>query len=276
MQRIIKFWQKDVINKLIVLVMIFIIAIAFAFVYLITIAPEGKSLKSIFFPTPTLSVQDIFRISAQTATAKAVNAAASVVPTITTMPLKPKVMTPTPAVTQPPSGPTETPAPVSELPSPTATTAPTQGPTASADISANGACIPKEPAETGTVLEILDGNTIRVLIKDLVYTVRYIGVALPADINQAQMSKYKNGELVFAQQVKLIADSTDKDASGSLLRYAIANDTFVNLALLQQGLGVVAEQPVQFNCLEAFRQGEASAKAGQFGLWKNYQPANTP
>ena len=65
----------------------------------------------------------------------------------------------------------------------------------------------------------MDGITVKVLIDGLVYTVRYLGLDLPPDESYAGQAAIQNGELVYGQEIQLVADKPDKDANGRLLRY---------------------------------------------------------
>ncbi|HMD79948.1 MAG TPA: ABC transporter permease, partial [Anaerolineales bacterium] len=64
-------------------------------------------------------------------------------------------------------------------------------------------CIPANPPLTAKVLEIVDGNTIKIYMNDLVYVVRYIGVEVPQDSVNAMNAFLDNSELVFRKDVIL-------------------------------------------------------------------------
>ena len=121
------------------------------------------------------------------------------------------------------------------------------------------------------MLEIVDGNKVRVLIGDLVYVVRYIGVDLPQDPNFAQLSSYQNGQMVYSKLVKLYAEDIDKDESNRLLRYVVVGDsTLVNLELIR--LGVATAAASTYGCSAQFSAAEQDAKANHVGMWKANQP----
>jgi len=131
------------------------------------------------------------------------------------------------------------------------------------------ACIPDNLRQTGKVVEVLDGNTVRVLFADdgLVHVIRYIGVASPADKPYSIAAEQKNTQLVYGKQVVFIPDGIDKDPSGRLLRYVLVDDSFINLELIRLGLGAAADSPADFACAQAFQQAEAAARTGLIGSW---------
>ena len=137
-------------------------------------------------------------------------------------------------------------------------------------------CIPANPPVAARVIEMIDGNTVRVLSDGLVYVVRYIGVDSPKDGANAFQAYLTNSELVFRKDVTLIADDVDKDPAGRLLRYVLVGDTFVNLKLLEVGYGIAADSPHAYSCAETFRAAERSAAQSGRGLWAAPTPVPTP
>jgi peptide/nickel transport system permease protein len=119
------------------------------------------------------------------------------------------------------------------------------------------ACIPDNPPQIGRVVDIIDGNTIKVFIGEYVYVVRYIGVEVPDTSEPNGMeAEYKNADLVYQKEITLIPDQTDKDARGRLLRYVLVGDTFVNYELVAQGLAQAADAPPNSACAEYFQGAE--------------------
>jgi endonuclease YncB( thermonuclease family) len=276
MLNLIRFWRKDIVNKLIVLVVLVIVVIVGIQIYFLVFTPAGKTLVARFSPTQTLSVQDLFKHGGETTTAEAVQTLKAVIPTITTMPFTPMANLQKASVTA-----TNTPkAPGASLtpgPSPLPTTAPgtptivpsitpTRLPT-----SLGGTCLVKTSPQTGKVVDVIDGNTIRVLLGDLVYVVRYIGVEVPEDATFAQVSSATNGQMVFAKEVKLYADGADKDAANRLLRYVVVgNATLVNQALIRAGLATALN--AAYSCTGDFAGAEQDARSAHAGMWKSSQP----
>jgi endonuclease YncB( thermonuclease family) len=137
-------------------------------------------------------------------------------------------------------------------------------------------CIPGNPPATARVMEILDGNTVKVLMDGLVYVVRYIGVQAPLDDRNAFNAYLANSNLVFRKDVTLIADQVDRDPSGRLLRYMLVGDTFVNIQLLQDGQGMAVNDPSGYSCAEEFTAAESSAVQSARGMWAAATPLPKP
>lgn len=141
---------------------------------------------------------------------------------------------------------------------------------------AHVSCPPSNRQASARVLEIIDGNTVKVLMDGLVYVVRYLGMHVPQDEQNAFDAYLENSDLVFRKDVVLIADGADKDSNGRLLRYVFVGDTFVNRQLLQEGLGLAVGVPEDFSCAAAFKAAENSARQSAFGLWAASTPVPTP
>ena len=271
MDNFLHFWRKDAINKLIVLVVIVIVFAVGFLIFSLATLPGGETFLASFIPTPTLSTGEIFKRGEQTATAQAVLTRAAVIPTITTMPFTPQVTLrkPSPTATSSVILPTATVAPTEPNPetSPsTSTPTPTRRPSV-----AGVACFPQKNEQVGKVLEVIDGFTVRVLIGDLVYVVRYTGLVLPEDTNDAEISRVTNAQLVYAKEIKLYADTPDKDESSRLLRYVVVGDgILVNQELISQGLAAAENSPNA--CSEDFQAAEQDAKSGLKGMWKAARP----
>lgn len=262
MQAFLRFWRKDAVNKLIVLVVVLMIAVAGIQLYLLFGTPRGQALLSNIQPTATLSVEELFQRGEATKTASVQQTLAAVVPTITTMPFTPMVMSPTPTATMAPRlDPTFTPT-FAGTPFPTQTRTPA---------ALSDDCPPGKEYQQGKVVEVIDGNTIRVLVDDLVYVVRYLGVDLPENLTMAQLSTVQNGQWVFMKEVKLFSDGDDKDASNRLLRYVVVGESLlVNQELIRQGYATAST--TTYSCAARFSAAENEAKMEKQGLWQGNQP----
>jgi len=245
MKNLILFWKKDIINKLIIVTSLALLAGVVAFILMLFNMPQGKSL--------TEAISEILPLPA------------------TTNP--DGILTTTPAVTETPlpfnagQPPPTTDGIVVEIP-PTLTEALvlptltleqfTSAPqaTLTSAVTLNADCIPRNASKVGKAVSVLDGNTINVLVDGLVYVVRYIGVTAPEDKILADKARLENAKLVFGKEIVLIADQSDKDARGRLLRYVMVDDTFVNLKMLQQGLGFAVDIPPDSSCAQTFKQAE--------------------
>ncbi len=266
MQKLYRFWQKDLLNKLIILVLLLIvIALVADLVFIMARKSSAERLLADLFPTPTLPLSVVQTQNAATAEYESAMATASVPPTMTTMHFDIKPASPTPTAPLDTSTPTAT--IIGQIPtvSPTATT-PT--PTLQGGTPFPLACLPKTPVTMGTVVDVIDGITVKVLVDDLVYTVRYIGLDLPENESISQAAAAVNGNMVYLKEVSLVGEGVDKDSMGRLLRYVILGDKLVNLELLQQGLVTIDRTAAGLACSQDFQQAEDTARAAQSGIWK--------
>ena len=135
-----------------------------------------------------------------------------------------------------------------------ATGTPTPSVQSTVDLAVPISCIPDNPSQTGKVVEIIDGDTVRVFIDEYVYVVRYIGIDVPNTGEPDGMeATFKNADLVYQKVVTLIPDQTDKDSRGRLLRYVLVGDTFVNYELVAQGFARAVDTPPNSACAEFFQ-----------------------
>lgn len=155
--------------------------------------------------------------------------------------------------------------------------------TASGFIPVTGAsCIPDNPPQTGRVLDIVDGDTI-VLVLDQdgkAYSVRYIGIDAPENTGLVEPfgpeAAAKNGELVHGKNVTLVKDISETDGQGHLLRYVIADGIFVNYELVAQGYAkTTSYYSPDVACTSVLQAAEKQASAWWLGLWGN-PPSPTP
>jgi len=160
----------------------------------------------------------------------------------------------------------------SATPVPALTAAPT--PTLQNTPSAPGseaACIPANPPQTGKVLDILDGDTIKVMIDGKTFTVRYIGIDAPETLKTKDyygaQARLKNSDLVYAKDVTLYRDSSETDSAGRLLRYVKVGDTFVNWALVAQGFAKALPTAPDVACDAVFQGAQEQASAAKTGMW---------
>jgi micrococcal nuclease len=150
------------------------------------------------------------------------------------------------------------------------------------------ACVHANPIQLGMVTNVVDGNTIDVLIDGQPYRVRYIGVDAPDIQPSGQPSQYfaseakeKNRELVENQVDMLVKDVSESDSNGLLLRYVFAGDLngpFVNYEMIRKGYAHPGSEAPNLVCDETFRNAEVMAKAEGLGFWtlKKSVPSLTP
>lgn len=159
-------------------------------------------------------------------------------------------------------------------------TVPSTTSTQSQSTVAYPSCLPDHPYQTGKAVEIIDGNTIKVLIGEYVYAVRYIGIDTPVDGDANELfgtqATFKNADLVYRKDITLIPGQSDKDSRGHLLRYVLVGDTFVNNELVAQGLATVLTDSSDIDCAVFFEQTEQQAIENQVGIWTSTSPTSSP
>ena len=144
------------------------------------------------------------------------------------------------------------------------------------------ACIPNNPPQTGRVVGVLDGNTIKVLLNSdgKIYVVRYIGIAVPKYGETQELygdvAEAENYDLVFAKSVNMFSDTSDKDSVGRLLRYVTVGDNFINLAMIQHGLATAATVQPDVACDAVFKSAEQIARQSQVGRWVPTPTSSSP
>lgn len=281
MKQILQFWKKDTINKLIVIHTFLLVAGAVAGMVFFFNLPEGKTFGGMvdnLFPTPTISPKVLMTQAAEQAILKSYYATASVPPTITTAPIlelfytataTPEGYTVLPTDTPPPSPtafvlPTATPKPLALTATPVSGQA---APTAAGPVVVGLDCLPAGTPETGRVLDVLSPDTLKVLIGQYTYVVRFIGVAAPDVESFALMSKNTTGSLVFGRDVTLYKDQKASDDLGMMLRYVVVNGKMPAIELLEKGL-LTFDDPAPNNaCSDLLKQAEQKARTGKVGLW---------
>ena len=90
--------------------------------------------------------------------------------------------------------------------------------------------------EYAQVVDVIDGDTIDVLLEGEVFRVRYIGINTPEldDPCYAEATA-ANASFVEGQTVAMLSDTSDTDQYGRLLRYVYVGENFVNEELIAEG-----------------------------------------
>lgn len=160
---------------------------------------------------------------------------------------------------------------------PTATTTFTSTPNA---IVSNYPCITDPSPQTGTVLEVVDGDTIKVLIDGTTYSLRYIGMDTPESTIQHEVfgkeASAKNAELVYGKKVTLYRDHSETDKFDRLLRYVFVDDLFVNAELVRLGYAEAKDYPPDTACSQTFHQLNNAATAAKLGMWSSVPATPIP
>ena len=126
----------------------------------------------------------------------------------------------------------------------------------------------------GTVVKIVDGDTIHVRIGDRVEKVRYIGVNTP-EVHHPRKGEEPGGReaaevnrgLVAARHVRLETDVRTRDRYGRLLAYVWVGETMINAELVRLGYAQVMTVPPNVRHQALFVKLQREAREAARGLW---------
>ena len=120
--------------------------------------------------------------------------------------------------------------------------------------------------ETATVTNVIDGDTIDVLLNGEEVRVRYVGVNTPErDETCYSEASAANRVMVEGQTVRMVKDTSETDRYGRLLRYIYVGNTFVNEQLVAQGYAEVVLYEPDDRYYEDFLRFESNAARNGLG-----------
>jgi micrococcal nuclease len=127
----------------------------------------------------------------------------------------------------------------------------------------------------GTVVRVVDGDTIHVQLADRVEKVRYIGVDSP-EIHHPVKGEEPGGReaatvnrgLVEGRRARLELDVRTRDRWGRLLAYVWVSDTMINAELIRLGYAHVMTVPPNVRYQELFVKLQREAREAGRGLWR--------
>lgn len=123
--------------------------------------------------------------------------------------------------------------------------------------------------ERATVIDVIDGDTVDILLDGREYRLRYIGVDTPErdEPYYNEATRY-NRDLVHNQTVLLVKDVSDVDQYGRLLRYVYLEDgTFVNAEIISGGYGHIVTFPPDVAEAKNLQLLQTKARTEGRGLW---------
>lgn len=127
----------------------------------------------------------------------------------------------------------------------------------------------------GTVLRVVDGDTIDVQLADRVEKVRYIGVNAPeihhpirGEEPGGREAAEVNRRLLVGRHVRLELDMRTRDRYRRLLAYVWAGDTMVNAELVRLGYAQVMTVPPNVKYQHLFVKLQREARDAHRGLWR--------
>jgi micrococcal nuclease len=130
--------------------------------------------------------------------------------------------------------------------------------------------------EEGTVVRVVDGDTIDVQIGGVVERVRYVGIDTPETVHPnkplecyGKEASAKNTELVMGREVRLVRDVSERDTYDRLLRYVYVGEVFVNEALVRGGYAHAYTYPPDVAHDALFVEAEREAREREAGLWSS-------
>src|SRR4051812_16071405 len=138
--------------------------------------------------------------------------------------------------------------------------------------------VPEGQTQHATVVDVTDGDTIRVDIEGTEYRLRYIGIDAPETVAPDRPvepggpeASARNKELVSGKTVYLEKDVSETDRFGRLLRYVWINTdagwVLVNRQLVLEGLAYARDYPPDIAFHDILFSAQAEAQAAGRGLW---------
>jgi endonuclease YncB( thermonuclease family) len=144
------------------------------------------------------------------------------------------------------------------------------------EITPARSCVSNGHPQVAKVMDVVDGDTITVLLDGLVVKVKYIGVDAPESLSRLEYlgkeAKNRNRELVFGRDVLLYKDETDRDRFDRLLRYVFVDNKFINYELVNQGYASALDEPPDSSCALLLKEAETNVKKQALGIWAPHTP----
>lgn len=127
----------------------------------------------------------------------------------------------------------------------------------------------------GTVVKVVDGDTIHVRLEGRLEKVRYIGVNTP-EVHHPRLAAQPGGReawdvnrrLVADRQVRLELDVQERDRHGRLLAYVWVGPTMINAELVGLGYAQVMTVPPNVRYQQLFLRLQRDARESARGLWR--------
>jgi micrococcal nuclease len=127
-----------------------------------------------------------------------------------------------------------------------------------------------------TLVDIIDGDTIKVNVNGKIETVRYLLIDTPESKNPktcvqlyAKDAFLRNSELVKSGRLTLeFEQGNTRDTYGRLLAYVYVDGESIQGTLLKEGYGRVAySMNPPYKYLDSFRKEETLAKRNKVNIW---------
>lgn len=122
--------------------------------------------------------------------------------------------------------------------------------------------------DRSSAVEVIDGDTIEVDLAGGRETVRIIGVNAPERGEcLADEATGRLRELVAGADIELVADESDRDQYGRLLRYVESDGTDVGAELVRAGLALAREYPPDTARSHDYELAQQTAEDADAGMW---------
>lgn len=129
---------------------------------------------------------------------------------------------------------------------------------------------PSGHAGDDRVVEVVDGDTIDVVLEDgTVERVRVIGINAPerGECLSEDATAWMD-ERIGDESVDLVADRSDRDQYGRLLRYVELDGADVGEAMVTEGLAMARRYPPDTARADRLEEAQASAEQAGRGMWR--------
>ena len=130
---------------------------------------------------------------------------------------------------------------------------------------------PQQQIEIGEVLKVIDAITIQVKINEKKFTVKYLGLDIPNNVDPYinQKAIDLNNYLVNGRTIQLEKDIIDSDKFGNLLRYVYADGEMINQKILINGYASLANDQHNFSKRSLFETLYTQSIQEKRGFWAN-------
>ena len=139
----------------------------------------------------------------------------------------------------------------------------------------------KDEREKVTLYKCVDGDTIRVSIKDEVKYVRFLAIDTPETVHPSkpvepfgkEASKFTCDKVTNAKVIELEYDSnSDKeDKYGRVLAWVFVDNELLQNSIIAKGYGKVAYLYNDYKYTEILKKSEIEAKEKELGVWGEYK-----
>ncbi len=129
----------------------------------------------------------------------------------------------------------------------------------------------QQKVQEGKVLKVIDAITIQVKINEKIFTVKYLGLDIPNNVDPYLNKKATdlNNYLVNDRNIQLEKDTIESDKFGNLLRYVYADGEMINQKILINGYASLANDYHNFSKRSLFETLYTQSLQEKRGFWAN-------